>query len=331
MLRPFLRAGAGPARCGIAGARRIHGVAEKGFAADASLYDRVRPSYPAAAVAHALGPNADAFHARILEVAAGTGILTRRLLDFGARDVVAVEPVAAMRSEFRRAVDGVPVRDGRADALPFGDESFDVVVVGQAFHWFAGGAALREMGRTLRPGGRLSLLWNLEDGGVPWVRAVRDAYERHDTSEARGSIPQYHKMEWPAAFDDAADAFPDGVDRSFFENFVLTTEDEIWERALSKSYCATLPADAQRALVDEIRAIVLLPGVASSRKIPPGPPLPKKYVPAVVGGGPRGRGRARVRRGAARRRRAVRAHAHRLRGRRRDPGGRVLASAVSSA
>lgn len=238
--------------------RSIHGVASQGFAADASLYDRVRPSYPALGVAHALG-DTDAAWARILEVAAGTGILTRRLLDFGVRDLVAVEPVAAMRDEFRRTVAGVDVVDGAADALGdgFEDGAFDVVCVGQAFHWFATEASLVELGRVLRPGGRLSLLWNLEDDSEPWVRDVRAAYEVFDTG-AQGDVPQYRKGVWTQAFDTAGalEAFPAKSESKFFDNFLLTTRDEIWERALSKSYCATLPGDQQDALVAEIRSIV---------------------------------------------------------------------------
>ena len=236
--------------------RCIHGVASEGFAADASLYDRVRPSYPALGVAHALG-DVDAAWARILDVASGTGILTRRLLEFGARDVAAVEPVAAMRAEFERAVAGVPISDGTADALPFGDGAFDVACVGQAFHWFANEQSLVELGRVLADGGRLALLWNLEDDSEPWVRAVREAYEVHDTG-AQGDVPQYRKGRWRAAFETpgARAAFPGGCESAFFDNFLLTTRAEIWERALSKSYCATLPPDQRDALVAEIAAIV---------------------------------------------------------------------------
>ncbi|KAH8051120.1 trans-aconitate 3-methyltransferase [Aureococcus anophagefferens] len=234
--------------------RCIHGVASEGFAADASLYDRVRPSYPALGVAHALG-DVDAAWARILDVASGTGILTRRLLEFGARDVAAVEPVAAMRAEFERAVAGVPISDGTADALPFGDGAFDVACVGQAFHWFANEQSLVELGRVLADGGRLALLWNLEDDSEPWVRAVREAYEVHDTG-AQGDVPQYRKGRWRAAFETpgARAAFPGGCESAFFDNFLLTTR--AGSGARSKSYCATLPPDQRNALVAEIAAIV---------------------------------------------------------------------------
>ena len=63
---------------------------------------------------------------------------------------------------------------------------------------------------------------------------------------------------WTRAFDGARAraAFPDGATSAFFENVLLTTADEIWERALSKSYCATLPASAQRDLVAHLETIV---------------------------------------------------------------------------
>ncbi|KAH8093035.1 trans-aconitate 3-methyltransferase [Aureococcus anophagefferens] len=144
--------------------RCIHGVASEGFAADASLYDRVRPSYPALGVAHALG-DVDAAWARILDVASGTGILTRRLLEFGARDVAAVEPVAAMRAEFERAVAGAPISDGPR-TLPFGDGAFDVACVGQAFHWFAN-ERRSSSSAACSPTAGASLLWNLEDDLSP--------------------------------------------------------------------------------------------------------------------------------------------------------------------
>ena len=51
-------------------------------------------------------------------------------------------------------------------------------------------------------------------------------------------------------------AFPDGVDRSFFDHAMPTTRTEIWERALSKSFVATLSEAERGQLVGEIEAIV---------------------------------------------------------------------------
>ena len=71
--------------------------------------------------------------------------------------MIAVEPVAEMRAALPESV-------GRArrtaEAIPLDDASVDLVTVAQAFHWFDGDAALTEIHRVLRPGGRLALLWN---------------------------------------------------------------------------------------------------------------------------------------------------------------------------
>ncbi|MEE1752744.1 class I SAM-dependent methyltransferase [Streptomyces sp. SP18CS02] len=119
-------------------------------------YDAGRPSYPPAAVAWAVG----AGRPRVVDVGAGTGKLTRALLESGA-EVVAVEPDPTMRSRCTESLPGVPVRAGTAESLPLPDRSVDVVAVGHAYHWFDRTAALREFARVLRPAGRLVLMWNL--------------------------------------------------------------------------------------------------------------------------------------------------------------------------
>ena len=92
----------------------------------------------------------------MLDLAAGTGVLTRPLLEAGL-EVVAVEPVAEMR---RRCPPSARALEGTAEAIPLDAGSVDAVVVGQAFHWFDGDAALAEIHRVLRPEGLLALFWN---------------------------------------------------------------------------------------------------------------------------------------------------------------------------
>jgi ubiquinone/menaquinone biosynthesis C-methylase UbiE len=131
----------------------------------AAVYQRARPSYPAAAVEWVLGA---APGRRAIDLAAGTGKLTEVLVAAGA-DVVAVEPLANMRAELERDLPSVRVLDGSAERIPLPDGSADAVLVGQAFHWFDGPAALAEIARVLVPGGVLGLVWNMRDDAVPWV------------------------------------------------------------------------------------------------------------------------------------------------------------------
>ena len=113
------------------------------FGAAADLYDRIRPHYPLDALRWALGEQPR----RIVDLGAGTGILTRQLLELG-HQVIAVEPDAEMRRQI-----GGDARAGDATAIPVGDGSQDAVTAGQAYHWFAGEPAHAEIARVLRPGG----------------------------------------------------------------------------------------------------------------------------------------------------------------------------------
>lgn len=109
---------------------------------DASAYDEHRPAYPAEAVQKLLEHMnlADAAHARIVEVAAGTGKFTEALAArHEAFEVRAVEPHPDMRRELEaKKLRGVSVADGSAQdmrvAVP--EEGWgDGCVAGQAFHW----------------------------------------------------------------------------------------------------------------------------------------------------------------------------------------------------
>ena len=168
---------------------------------------------------------------RVLDLAAGTGKMTRLLAPSGV-DLVAVEPVAGMRAAFEEAVPGVEILDGTAEAIPLPDASVDAVVVAQAFHWFDADKALAEIDRVLRPGGGVALVWNRRDESVPWVAemsrdhpleprshpAVRrhPARRLHDLERAaivqrltrEGLLDRVASVSYIAAMDDDAAARP---------------------------------------------------------------------------------------------------------------------------
>lgn len=152
----------------------------RSFGTVASDYDRFRPGYPVAAIAWALGSEPR----RVLDLAAGTGHLTRSLLAVG-HDVVAVEPDEQMLAVLRAHLD-VPTHLGSAEDIPLPEASVEAVVVGQAFHWFDRAHALSEMARVLMAGGSLGLLWNVLDDRISWVRALTDV----TGGEARWSLLQ---------------------------------------------------------------------------------------------------------------------------------------------
>ena len=146
----------------------------RSFDRAAEEYERGRPGYADAAL-DALGLPADSV---VLDLAAGTGKLTRQLVPRFAR-VIAVEPLDGMRAQLERVVPGAEALVGTAESIPLDDDSVDAVFVAEAFHWFGTSAALDEIARVLRPGGTLAVLFNERDGELdpPLTQAFRDTLD----------------------------------------------------------------------------------------------------------------------------------------------------------
>jgi len=138
------------------------------FGGVASHYERYRPGPPVAAVDWILPTHV----ARVVDLGAGTGALTRLLVD-RADDVVAVEPDDRMRSVLSAEVPGVRVVMGRGEAIPVPDGSADAVLASSSWHWMDPVPTLLEVGRVLVPGGTLGVLWSGIDPEGPFLVQAR--------------------------------------------------------------------------------------------------------------------------------------------------------------
>lgn len=107
----------------------------------------------------------------VLEIGAGTGILTRLLSD-RVDHLTAVEPDGRMRAVLAAADPNVELLAGQAEEIPADPSSFDVVIAQSAWHWVDEARAVPEVARVLRPGGRLSLVWTGPDRSVDWMRSL---------------------------------------------------------------------------------------------------------------------------------------------------------------
>lgn len=232
------------------GEQRIRAAAE-GFASNAESYERARPSYPAEAVAHVVGRGGLGPGRRVLDLAAGTGKLTRLLVPSGA-EVVAVEPVAAMREQLAAAASGVEVLDGTAEALPLPDASVDAVTVAQGFHWFDPPAALAEVSRVLRPGGHLFLVWNVRDRSRDWVRAFGELLVDGDLERP---YDEYHHVDYAAVVAEAGAGAFTPVERWSTSWEQPTDEGLLVERAASVSVVGNLPPEERGVVLDRIRRL----------------------------------------------------------------------------
>jgi SAM-dependent methyltransferase len=162
------------------------------FGDEADNYAIGRPHYPREALEWGLPPGARV----AVDLGAGTGLLTEGLLDLGL-NVTAIEPSDGMRAHIPSTATAVAAS---AESLPIPDASVDAVFVGQAWHWFDIPAALAEVARVLRPGGTLTLLWNLLDTSDPTTLLLADlikAEERADQAPDELRAPFEPNSDFP--------------------------------------------------------------------------------------------------------------------------------------
>jgi ubiquinone/menaquinone biosynthesis C-methylase UbiE len=216
--------------------------ATRGFT-DSARYERGRPGYPQAAVDAivaelGLGPGRT-----VLDLAAGTGKLTRLLIPSGA-NVIAVEPVREMREKLT----GFVALAGTAERIPLTDGYVDAVTVAQAFHWFDADRALREIHRVLRPGGGVALIWNARDERQPLQAALSEILDRYE-----GDTPRRNQRDWKSLL--AASGLFDRTARVLFEHVQQVDEQAVVDRVLSVSFMASLPREEQAVVEQVVREL----------------------------------------------------------------------------
>ena len=143
------------------------------FSSRVEQYVRYRPSYPKAILEllrKQCGLTSDSV---VADVASGTGIFTRILLESGNR-VFGVEPNAEMRragEEYLAAFPRFTSIAGTAESTTLPDHDVDFVTAAQAAHWFDRARARAEFVRILKPGGWAVLIWNeRETDTTPFLR-----------------------------------------------------------------------------------------------------------------------------------------------------------------
>lgn len=224
------------------------------FSSAADVYARVRPTYPAEIVDWMVPPGAQ----RVLDLAAGTGLLTTRLVDRGLQ-VVAVDVSEAMLQELAARLPDVETHVGTAEEIPLPDASVDAVVVGQAWHWFSPGHAAAEIARVLRPGGTLGVVRNDRDQSIDWVSRfgaiLHDGDLLDEELQPGRDVPELGEPYTET----------ESVEQDWQH---LLEPQELRELAASRSYVITLPAEDREQLLQRVDDLVVThPDLAGSSEI----------------------------------------------------------------
>jgi SAM-dependent methyltransferase len=209
----------------------------RSFGKVAESYDRGRPGYPSEAVSWLVGRPSGA---TVLELGAGTGKLTRTLVDLG-HDVHATDPDEDMLAVLQRHLPDVRTSVGTAEAIPAPDMTYDVVVAGQAYHWFDPELALPEISRVLKPGGTLAIVQNVRDESIPWVRKLGRVI-----GSAREAVDPDEGLLDSGCFE--------GVEHARYSFWQTIHRSSVVDLVLSRSHLAGLPEDERAAKRAEVLA-----------------------------------------------------------------------------
>lgn len=202
------------------------------FGAAAQEYDRLRP-VPVPEAVRWLVP---ASVAAVLDLGAGTGLVSRALAAEGVAGIVAVEPDDAMRAVLTVRSPGARALAGTAEDIPLPDGSVDAVLAGSAWHWFDPDRATAEIARVLRPGGVLGLLWSAADPGVEWLAELG----RIGQADARRSAPTM-LSEFAVELPEGAPFTPGGS--QLFRRSTWMAADDVVAMVGTYSSVLALPAD----------------------------------------------------------------------------------------
>jgi SAM-dependent methyltransferase len=240
----------------VPGADDVHARA-RSFDEAADAYERARPGWPPEAIeiaARRLGLGRDA---AVLDLAAGTGKLTRRLAGRFA-SVTAVEPLDGMRSVLEDRIPFVRVLAGTAEAIPLPAAGVDAVFVAEAMHWFDPEPAVAEMRRVLRPGGGVAVLYNRRDWAAAdgtWQAEVNEAFLRHRMPD--DGLDAHDESRWRGALAGLGPVLDDAVESHAHH----LDADGLVAMYSSFSGFASLPAERRDAALAEVAGVLERHGV----------------------------------------------------------------------
>jgi SAM-dependent methyltransferase len=213
-------------------------------------YVKYRPHYPAIILSYlrdlyTFGPGWV-----VADIGSGTGISTALFLDFG-NPVFAVEPNREMRlkaEELLAGESGFVSVAGTAEATGLADSSVDLILAGQAFHWFDPAGTRREFSRIARPGAVVALIWN--------ERLILSAFEKEYEDLILEYAGDYTTINHKNITDAQIGDFfhPQSFLLRSFENEQRFDYDGLKGRLLSSSY---IPKEGPRvsAMLEALRAL----------------------------------------------------------------------------
>jgi SAM-dependent methyltransferase len=235
------------------------------FSSRVEQYVKYRPGYPAA-VLDFLRERIGLLPAWIVaDIGSGTGISTKLFLDSG-NTVFAVEPNREMREAAEQLLAGYATFrsvDGSAEQTTLAPSSCDLVVAGQAFHWFDAVATKAEFARILQPGGWVMLMWNVRrTSGSPFLEAYEKMLLTFGTDYAKVRHENIDTRALGSFFGST------GYQTATFDNEQVFDFEGLQGRLLSSSYAPAAGQTGHKEMLTELRRIFDVYNMAGKVTIP---------------------------------------------------------------
>ena len=213
-------------------------------------YIKYRPGYPAA-ILKFLGATCNLTPTSIIaDVGSGTGLLSKLFLDNG-NPVLGIEPNLEMRQageQFLRQYPNFTSITATAEETSLPDNRVDVVVAGQAFHWFEPAKTVAEFRRILKPNGWVVLIWNQRLTDSTFLIAYESLLEKYALNY---SSVNHANLDLPRL----QDIFGPDLRVKPFANSQFFDFDGLKGRLLSSSYAPLANHPNHQPMMNELQQI----------------------------------------------------------------------------
>jgi len=207
------------------------------FANKVENYIKYRPHYPSAIIDYMKSENILMNNSIIADIGSGTGISSELFLKNGYGYIVyGIEPNKEMREAGERLLrdhKNFHSIDGTAEETALADRSIDIIIAGQAFHWFDAEKTRVEFKRILKPGGSVILMWNERKlSSTPFLKDYENMLLKFGTD--------YNEIRHENTDEKVFDKFFSDYKIKYFDNEQVFDFNGVKGRLLSSSY---IPAE----------------------------------------------------------------------------------------
>ncbi|MEZ4683155.1 MAG: class I SAM-dependent methyltransferase [Caldilineaceae bacterium] len=233
------------------------------FGADVHGYDAIRPPYPEQLYTFLQSTGALYPNCTTLEIGAGNGLATRRLLELGANPLTALEPdprfAPLLQSIAATALADFTLIHSAFEEATLPTNHYDLVASATAFHWIDRVSGLTKVAALLKPGGYAALWWNVfgdPERADPFHDATQGILQPLATSPSDSPQRTPFALDLPARLGDFAHAGQ--FEAPVYEHYRWTlalTPAQVGALYSTFSGINRLPAAERQHILDQLMAV----------------------------------------------------------------------------